>query len=121
MLRARLKMRQGNVDKVVVVIKDKDEVGLERFIFTVQNMIEVEAFNKDTDVDGAMAPSALGQYFRSFLVKLNMLESQLGELPHDGTHSFAILIELHDGKAPSVPAAKVSRCLRHGAPRAQPT
>ena len=39
---------QGNVDKVVVVIKDKDQVALERFIFSVQNMIEVEPYNKDT-------------------------------------------------------------------------
>jgi mitotic spindle assembly checkpoint protein MAD2B len=39
---------QGNVDKVVVVIKDKDQVALERFIFSVQNMIEVESYNKDT-------------------------------------------------------------------------
>jgi hypothetical protein len=39
---------QGNVEKVVVVIKDKDEVALERFIFSVQNMIAVESFNKDT-------------------------------------------------------------------------
>lgn len=41
-------LHQGNVDKVVVVIKDKDHVALERFIFAVENMISVEAFNKDT-------------------------------------------------------------------------
>lgn len=38
---------QGNVDKIVVVVKDKKEVMLERFIFAVQNMIEVETYNKD--------------------------------------------------------------------------
>ena len=32
----------------MVVIKDKDEVALERFIFSIQNMIAVESFNKDT-------------------------------------------------------------------------
>jgi mitotic spindle assembly checkpoint protein MAD2B len=32
----------------VVVIKDKDQVALERFIFSVQNMIAVESYNKDT-------------------------------------------------------------------------
>jgi hypothetical protein len=31
-----------------------------------------------------MATAALGQYFRSFMVKLNMVESQLAELPRDG-------------------------------------
>ncbi len=39
---------QGNVEKVVVVIKDKDEVALERFIFSIQTMIAIESFNKDT-------------------------------------------------------------------------
>jgi len=39
---------QGNVDKVVIVIYDKENRPLERFIFAVRNMIEVEPFNKDT-------------------------------------------------------------------------
>jgi len=91
----------GNVEKVVVVIKDKDEVALERFIFSVQTMIAVESFNKDTSIEGAMATAALGQYFRSFMVKLGMIESQLAELPRDGDNSFAIVMELQDGKAPS--------------------
>lgn len=90
-----------------MVIKDKDEVALERFIFSIQTMIAIESFNKDTrstsnaclyhpinlindgrsyyySVEGAMATAALGQYFRSFMVKLSMIESQLAELPRDG-------------------------------------
>lgn len=39
---------QGNVDKVIVVIKDNEDVALERFIFAVQNMIQVESYNKET-------------------------------------------------------------------------
>ena len=39
---------QGNLDKVVIVIKGKDDVALERYVFAVQNMIQVEAYNKDT-------------------------------------------------------------------------
>lgn len=39
---------QGNVDKVVVVIKSPDEKPLERFIFAVRNTLQVESFNKDT-------------------------------------------------------------------------
>lgn len=38
-------------------------------------------------VEGAMATGALGQYFRSFMVKLGMIESQLTELPRDGVQS----------------------------------
>ncbi|KAH9065778.1 hypothetical protein EDB87DRAFT_1593128 [Lactarius vividus] len=91
----------GSVEKVVLVIKDKDEVALERFIFSIQNMIAVESFNKDTSVEGAMATTSLGQYFRSFMVKLNMIESQLAELPRDGENTFAIVLELREGEAPS--------------------
>jgi hypothetical protein len=39
---------QGTVDKVVVVIKDQEQIPLERYIFSVESMIEVEPFNKDT-------------------------------------------------------------------------
>jgi len=38
---------KGKVDKVVVVIKDKEQTALERFIFSVETMINVEGFNKD--------------------------------------------------------------------------
>ncbi|KAA1468009.1 DNA-binding protein, partial [Dentipellis sp. KUC8613] len=96
----------GNVDKVVVVIKDKDEVALERFIFSVQTMVEIESFNKDTSVEEAIPAGALGPYFRSFLVKLNMIEAQLGELSLDADNSFAIVLELQDGKVPTVQPSK---------------
>ncbi|OAX43048.1 DNA-binding protein [Rhizopogon vinicolor AM-OR11-026] len=93
----------GNVDKVVVVIKDSKQVALERFIFSIQNMIEVESYNKDTSVQDAMSSAKLGQYFRSFLIKLNMIESQLGllELPSGDEATFAVVLELKDNTAPS--------------------
>jgi len=39
---------QGNVDKVVVVVKNKQDVPMERFIFCIQTMIQIESYNKDT-------------------------------------------------------------------------
>lgn len=81
-------MSQGNVDKVVVVIKNREEVALERFVFALRNMIEVEAFDKDTSVEGAMSAKILAQYFRSFLIKLNMVESQLGQMYLGGIFEF---------------------------------
>jgi len=66
-----------------------------------------------------MTPATLGQYFRSFLVKLSMIESQLVPMDVGGTSgssmfafvlafisylddvSFAILIELKDDAAPT--------------------
>jgi len=66
-----------------------------------------------------MTPATLGQYFRSFLVKLSMIESQLAPMDVGGISglpmfssvlmlafypddvSFAILIELKDDAAPT--------------------
>lgn len=89
------------MDKVVVVIKDKDDVALERFIFAITNMIAVEAFNKDSSVTDAMTPAVLGYYFRSFLIKLSMVESQLGQHDLGEDISFAVVIELKDDMAPT--------------------
>jgi hypothetical protein len=38
---------QGNVDKVVVVIKDHNEVALERFIFAIKHMVTLESYDRD--------------------------------------------------------------------------
>ncbi|KAK2461566.1 hypothetical protein APHAL10511_006029 [Amanita phalloides] len=96
----------GNVDKVVVVIKDKDQIALERFIFSIEDMIQVEAYDKDTSVEDAMSVVSLGQYFRSFLVKLSMMESVLGPLGLGDDVSFAIVVELRDNKAPTTSSEK---------------
>ncbi|KAJ2914277.1 hypothetical protein MD484_g6140, partial [Candolleomyces efflorescens] len=104
-------MHQGTVEKVVVVIKNKEHVALERFLFVIQNMIDVPSFNKATKVENAMTAKSLIQYFRSFLIKLNMIESQLGQLNLGDDVSFAILLELKDGMAPSVSQSKVDMAL----------
>ncbi|KIP10142.1 hypothetical protein PHLGIDRAFT_115773 [Phlebiopsis gigantea 11061_1 CR5-6] len=96
----------GNVEKLVVVIKDKHDVALERFVFSVQNMIAVESYNKDTSVQDAMTPSALGRYFRAFMIKLCTIEATLGQLSLGDDGSFAIVIELQDDQAPSVARGK---------------
>ncbi|KAG5654684.1 hypothetical protein H0H81_007440 [Sphagnurus paluster] len=96
-------LQQGSVDKVVVVIKDREQVALERFIFSIENMLQVEAFNKDTGIEEAMSSRTLGQYFRSFLVKLTMVESQLIPLTVEGDLSFAIVLELKDNAIPLAP------------------
>ncbi|KAG7098917.1 hypothetical protein E1B28_000814 [Marasmius oreades] len=74
---------RGDVDKVIVVIKDKDQLALERFIFSMDTVIQVETFNKETSVEDAMSPQALGQIY-------------LGD-----DVSFAILLELKDNKKPT--------------------
>jgi mitotic spindle assembly checkpoint protein MAD2B len=94
---------QGQVDKIVVLIKDKNEVALERFIFAVQNMIEVDAEARDVSIQNAMTLDALPHYFRSFLIKLSMMESQLAPIPSELSPTFTIVLEFKDGKAPVVP------------------
>nr|AAZ14925.1 putative spindle checkpoint protein [Coprinellus disseminatus] len=104
-------MAQGTVEKVVVVIKNKQQVVMERFIFSVENMIQVESFNKEANlrsVEGAMTALSLTQYFRSFLIKLGMIESHLGQMNLGDDVSFAILLELRDTAAPSVSQSKAS-------------
>ncbi|KAI0756843.1 DNA-binding protein [Daedaleopsis nitida] len=95
----------GNVDKVIMVIKSADERPLERYIFAVRNTLEVESYNKDTSVEDAISLDSLSQYLRSFMVKLNMLEAQLGQINLDDL-SFAIILELQDDKAPTASNGK---------------
>ncbi|KAI0782374.1 DNA-binding protein [Irpex lacteus] len=98
---AKDEMMLGNVDKLIVVIKSSSEdTAYERFIFSMRNMIEIES------VENAMSASTLGQYFRSFLVKLCMIESQLGVLDLHDDITFAIVLELKDDKAPSATHGK---------------
>ncbi|KAJ3573042.1 hypothetical protein NP233_g2676 [Leucocoprinus birnbaumii] len=75
--------------RIIVVIKDQNQVALERFIFSVEHMIQVESFDKDTSVENAMTPGGLVQYFRSFLIKINMIESVLGQLELEVSYCFA--------------------------------
>ncbi|KAJ7597576.1 DNA-binding protein [Mycena floridula] len=91
----------GTVDKIVVVIKGPDDVALERFLFSIDNILQVELYDKDTSVESALTPGALAKCFRSFLVKLNMIESQLGQLYLADGASFAILLETKEGKKPT--------------------
>jgi len=91
----------GNVERVVVVIKDQTEVPLERFVFSLRNVIEVESDLRDTPVQNAMTAASLPQYFRSFLIKLNTMESQLSLMPPEDNPTFAIVLELKEDCAPS--------------------
>jgi len=94
-------LTHGKVDKIVIVIKDKEQIALERYLFSVETMIDIEGFNKDTGVEGAMPRNSLIQYFRSFILKLNMIEAQIGQMHLGDDVSFAIVLELKDDAAPT--------------------
>jgi len=102
----RDELEQGNIEKIIIVIKDQNQVALERFIFSVEHMIQVEAFDKNASVENAMTPGGLAQYFRSFLIKINMIESVLGQLELGDDISFAIVLELKENTVPTVSHTK---------------
>lgn len=100
---------QGNVDRVVIVIKDGENIPLERFIFAVQNTVQIEPHTKDSkyfsvhlyassestylvfSVENAMSAEAFGRHLRSFLVKLSTIEAQLEPVHLGGWHANAFL------------------------------
>ncbi|KDQ15724.1 hypothetical protein BOTBODRAFT_54600 [Botryobasidium botryosum FD-172 SS1] len=98
----------GNVERVVVVIKDQAEIPLERFVFSLRNVIEVETDLRDTPVQNAVTAASLPQFFRSFLIKLNIMESQLSSIPLEDNPTFAIVLELRDDCAPSAAPSVLS-------------
>ncbi|KAF7784071.1 hypothetical protein Agabi119p4_236 [Agaricus bisporus var. burnettii] len=102
----RDEMELGKVEKVIVAIRDQNQVALERFIFSIDHMVQVEAFDKDACVENAMTPSNLVQYFRSFLIKINMIESVLGQLELADDINFSVIIELKDDTVPTASQAK---------------
>ncbi|KAF9056132.1 DNA-binding protein [Panaeolus papilionaceus] len=93
-------LAQGKIEKVVIVIKDKEQTAMERFIFSLDTIINVEGFNKDTSVEEGITFSSLAQYFRSFILKLSLIEAQIGQMYLGDDVSFAIVIELKDGEVP---------------------
>ncbi|CAE6470837.1 unnamed protein product [Rhizoctonia solani] len=109
---------------MVLVIKNGQDVALERFIFSLRTVVqpgpsEMSRWNKDmvygnlschflayhspwlTSVQNSLPFLALPQHFRSFLVKLSLVEAQLGDLPPDEDMSFGIFLELQEGASPS--------------------
>ncbi|KAG8955328.1 hypothetical protein FRC04_008679 [Tulasnella sp. 424] len=95
----------SNVRSVVLVIKDKSDVALERFVFTVNTVIGIDSQHQDTPIPDAMTQEDLQQQFRSFLVKLGSAEAQmLGKHDDQDELSFSVVLEMKDGNVPtSVP------------------
>ncbi|KAF9518528.1 hypothetical protein BS47DRAFT_260829 [Hydnum rufescens UP504] len=91
----------GVVDKMVVVIKDQLDRPLERFVFSFQHVVNVGPEDIDKALENAFTAETLSQYFRAFLIKLSVMDSQLGEFSETDNLSFAIVLECKDGFAPS--------------------
>lgn len=59
-------------------------------------------------VEGAMSAPVLGQYFRSFLIKLSMVESQLGQL---GLGGMSVRAQIHPDNLTQLMNAKMTSHL----------
>ena len=68
----------GVVDKFVVVIKNKEQVALERFIFSVQQMIQVEPYDKESKF--VVLPSLMTRRLLSCLSGLKSRERYLAKV-----------------------------------------
>lgn len=100
---------RGTVQRVVVVIRDRDNVALERFVFNFSGLPAIPKdaeWQKWSNVEGVMSAATLAQYFRSFLIRLALLDRQLGTLPESWDSTFAVVMELKDGETPSEPVSK---------------
>jgi len=69
-------------------------------------MVEVQGYDRDRSVENAITAPLLGQYFRSFMSRLTMLEAQLGLIPTTDDLSFTIVLELNDDSQPSASEGK---------------
>lgn len=75
---------------MVVVIKNKEDIALERFIFAVKTMIEVELFDKDTRLPSlaicrALTDSSVLQCRRCYDIKVSRTVFPVfpGQTQHD--------------------------------------
>lgn len=58
-------------------------------------------------VQNAMTPPQLSQYFRSFLIRLSLLDGYLGLISPECDPTFAIVLEMKDDTQPMEPIGKV--------------
>lgn len=55
-----------------------------------------------------MTATQLSQYFRSFLIRLGLLDGYLRAIPSDWDPTFAVVLEMKDGESPEEPITKVN-------------
>ncbi|KAH7103469.1 DNA-binding protein [Auriculariales sp. MPI-PUGE-AT-0066] len=96
----RDEMLLGTVERVAVVITD-GEATLERFVFGVRSLLEVEPEHYNDGIPGAPSASSLAQLFRALMLKLASSQGMLNPLELSDDASFAVVIELKEGVAPS--------------------
>ncbi|PVF92574.1 DNA-binding protein [Serendipita vermifera] len=100
---------RGTVERVVLVIRDRENIAIERFLFNFSGFISIPEdadWQKWQNIESAMTAPVLAQYFRSFLIRLGMLDSYLGVIPAQWDPTFAVVMEMKEGNIPAEPLTK---------------
>ena len=58
-------------------------------------------------LENVMNKTTLFRYFRSFLIRIALLDGALGVLPESWDPTFAVVLEMKDGEIPADPITKV--------------
>lgn len=100
---------RGTVERVVVVIRDRENIAIERFLFNLSGFVQTDKeydWQKWENLNGVMIKTTLYQYFRSFLIRISLLEGQLGVIPEEWDPTFAVVLEMKDDQVPADPITK---------------
>ncbi|TIB37931.1 hypothetical protein E3P86_01982 [Wallemia ichthyophaga] len=94
----KVELHEDNVENVIILIKNTQDVPIERFIFNISNVVagEIPENLKDEEFVGGLKKSEIGNYARSILVRLSSLDAMLEPISEQEDLTFAVLLEMKD-------------------------
>ncbi|EOR01647.1 hypothetical protein E3P77_00569 [Wallemia ichthyophaga] len=94
----KVELHEDNVENVIILIKNTQDVPIERFIFNISNVVagEIPENLKDEEFVGGLKKSEIGNYARSILVRLSSLDALLEPISEQEDLTFAVLLEMKD-------------------------
>lgn len=89
---------KDNVENVIIIIKNSQDLPIERFIFNIQNVVqgEIPDHLKNDEFIGGLKKSDIGTYARSILIRLSSLDALLEPINESEDLSFSVLLETKD-------------------------
>ncbi|TIA93103.1 hypothetical protein E3P99_00293 [Wallemia hederae] len=97
----KVELHKDNVENVIIIIKNSMEVGIERYIFNVQNVLDrdIPDHLKDEEFAGGLTRSQVGVYARAILIRLSSLDALLEPIDESQDLTFSVLLETKDENA----------------------
>ncbi|ORY04811.1 DNA-binding protein [Basidiobolus meristosporus CBS 931.73] len=93
-LACRPDLEKGDVETMTLVVLNKNQVPIERFVFEINTLIEVKDNGGQSSI-GTMSVNDVELYLRAFLLKISVCDAMLKPNPKGCT--FSLVIQLHDG------------------------